>query len=163
MFNGIMENWARDVVILHLVCVSVVPAAKTWTAFLCVMEGLGQHPLAQSRETFRDLLSQIDPVCFRRHGAVPASVCQILSHLFGGSTERVPHLDQAVACDQCRITTYNRCSFALLGSTQLLNVNVETLIYQQVRIRNVSLIMPFFHGFLIDWILSVHTTHSGHL
>jgi len=64
MFNGIIENWAWDVVILHLVCVSVIPVAKTWMVFLCVMEGLGQHPLTQFRETFHDLLSQINPVCF---------------------------------------------------------------------------------------------------
>jgi len=38
--DGIIQNWARNV-ILHLVCASDVPAAKTWTAFSCVMEGVG--------------------------------------------------------------------------------------------------------------------------
>lgn len=38
--NGTIQNWARNV-ILHLVCVSDVPAAKTWTAFCSVTESLG--------------------------------------------------------------------------------------------------------------------------
>ncbi|KAF9779153.1 hypothetical protein BJ322DRAFT_1172093, partial [Thelephora terrestris] len=38
--DGTIQNWARNV-ILHLVCVSNVPAAKTWTAFCSVTEGLG--------------------------------------------------------------------------------------------------------------------------
>lgn len=73
------------------------------------------------REIFRDELSRINPLCFRRHGAVPASVCQILNHIFGGSVEREPCLNQLVACDQCGISVYDRCSFTLLGSTELLS------------------------------------------
>ena len=38
--DGIIQNWARSV-ILHLICVSDVPAAKTWIAFSCVVQGLG--------------------------------------------------------------------------------------------------------------------------
>jgi cell division septum initiation protein DivIVA len=38
--NGTIQNWARNV-ILHLICASDVPAAKTWTAFSAVVEGLG--------------------------------------------------------------------------------------------------------------------------
>ncbi|KAF9645629.1 hypothetical protein BDM02DRAFT_3262776 [Thelephora ganbajun] len=38
--DGIIQNWAWSV-ILHLICVSDVPAAKTWTAFSCITEGLG--------------------------------------------------------------------------------------------------------------------------
>lgn len=37
--DGIIQNWARSV-ILHLVCASDVPAAKTWAAFSCIVEGL---------------------------------------------------------------------------------------------------------------------------
>jgi len=37
--DGIIQNWARNV-ILHLVCVSNVPAAKTWDAFSCIAQGL---------------------------------------------------------------------------------------------------------------------------
>ena len=37
---GTIQNWARNI-ILHLICVSDVPAAKTWTAFSTVVEGLG--------------------------------------------------------------------------------------------------------------------------
>jgi len=40
--DGIIQNWARNV-ILHLVCASDVPAAKTWDAFSCVTKGLGIH------------------------------------------------------------------------------------------------------------------------
>ena len=40
MLDGTIQNWARNV-ILHLVCASDVPAAKTWTAFSAVVEGLG--------------------------------------------------------------------------------------------------------------------------
>ena len=38
--DGTIQNWARNV-ILHLICASDVPAAKTWTAFSTVVEGLG--------------------------------------------------------------------------------------------------------------------------
>ena len=38
--DGTIQNWARNV-ILHLICASDVPAAKTWTAFSAVVEGLG--------------------------------------------------------------------------------------------------------------------------
>ena len=79
------------------------------------------HKFTFFREMFRDKLSQINPVYFRRHGTVPASVCQILGHIFGTSIECEPHLDQVVACEQCGISTYERRSFALLGSTQLLD------------------------------------------
>lgn len=37
--EGTIQNWARNV-ILHLVCASDVPAAKTWTAFSIVTQGL---------------------------------------------------------------------------------------------------------------------------
>jgi len=73
------------------------------------------------RETFRDNLSQVNQVYFRRHGKVPASVCRILSHIFSRDVSREPHLDQLVACDTCGISMYYRCSFALLGSADLLN------------------------------------------
>jgi uncharacterized protein YoxC len=39
---GTIQDWVRSV-ILHLVCTSDVPAAKTWTAFHSVAEGLGVH------------------------------------------------------------------------------------------------------------------------
>jgi hypothetical protein len=73
------------------------------------------------RETFRDKLSQVNSTYFRRHGRVPASVCRILGHIFSRSVEREPHLNQVVVCNQCGTTMHNRCSFALLGSTELLN------------------------------------------
>ena len=38
--DGIIQDWARNI-ILHLICESDVPAAKTWVAFSCVMTGLG--------------------------------------------------------------------------------------------------------------------------
>ena len=38
--DGTIQNWARNI-ILHLICVSDVPAAKTWMAFSTVVEGLG--------------------------------------------------------------------------------------------------------------------------
>jgi hypothetical protein len=38
--NGIIQNWAWSV-ILHLICVSDVPAVKTWITFSCVVQGLG--------------------------------------------------------------------------------------------------------------------------
>jgi len=40
--NGIIQNWAQSV-ILHLVCESGVPAARTWNAFSCIAQGLGIH------------------------------------------------------------------------------------------------------------------------
>jgi hypothetical protein len=73
------------------------------------------------RDSFRDELSRIDPACFRRHGAVPASVCRILGRIFGDSAEREPHLDQLVACDPCGISISNRCSLPLFGLTRLLD------------------------------------------
>jgi len=73
------------------------------------------------RETFRDKLSQVNPAYFRRHGMVTASVCKILGHILGGSAEYEPHLNQVVACDWCGISMDDRCSFPLLGSTQMLN------------------------------------------
>ena len=73
------------------------------------------------RDAFRDELSQINPVYFRRHGAVPASVCRILGQVFGDSTECEPHLDQLVACDQCGISTHEHCPFPLFGLTRLLD------------------------------------------
>lgn len=73
------------------------------------------------RETFRDKLSRINPAYFRRHGAVLASVCRILGHIFGNSAGCEPYLNQVVACDHCDISTYERCSFSLLGSTELLD------------------------------------------
>jgi TolA-binding protein len=38
--DGTIQDWARSV-ILHLICESDVPAAKTWTAFSVSTEGLG--------------------------------------------------------------------------------------------------------------------------
>ena len=38
--NGTIQNWAQSI-ILHLVCASDVPVAKTWAAFSCITEGLG--------------------------------------------------------------------------------------------------------------------------
>ena len=38
--DGTIQNWARSI-ILHLVCASDVPAAKTWAAFSCITQGLG--------------------------------------------------------------------------------------------------------------------------
>ena len=73
------------------------------------------------RETFRNELSQVNPEYFRRHGKVTASVCRILSHIFSRDVVREPHLDQLVACDPCGVSMYCRCSFALLGSSDLLN------------------------------------------
>jgi len=73
------------------------------------------------RDMFRDELSRTNPVYFRRHGTVQASVCRILGHIFGTSIESEPHLDQVLACDQCDISIYERCSFSLIGSTQLLD------------------------------------------
>ena len=73
------------------------------------------------RETFRDELSRINPTCFRRYGMVLASVCRILGHIYSNSIECEPYLNQVVACDQCGISMYDRSSFALLGSTPLLN------------------------------------------
>ena len=74
------------------------------------------------RDKFRDELFQTNPVCFRRHGMVPASVCCILSQILGDFIECEPHLNQLVTCDQCGTPTCDdRCSFALLGSTLLLD------------------------------------------
>ena len=73
------------------------------------------------REMFRDDLSQINPVYFPRHGQVPASVCRIFCHIFGGSIEREPHLEQVVVCGRCSTSASVRCSFALIGSNNLLD------------------------------------------
>ena len=78
------------------------------------------HEFTSFRETFRNELSRINPTYFRRHGAVPASVCQILLHIFGDSAGREPHLDQAVGCSHCGVSTHQRCSFSSLGSTEML-------------------------------------------
>jgi len=79
------------------------------------------HKFTSFREIFRDKLSQIDPGTFWRHGAVRASVCQILGHILNGSAECEPHLDQVVACDWCGTSAGVHCSFPLIGSTQILN------------------------------------------
>jgi len=73
------------------------------------------------REMFRDDLSQINPVYFPRHGQVPASVCRIFCHIFSASVEREPHLKQVVVCGRCDTSTSVRCSFALIGSNDLLD------------------------------------------
>ena len=73
------------------------------------------------RDEFRDKLSQVNPEYFRCHGAVLASVCQVLGRVFGGSIGCEPYLAQLVACDQCNISVYNHCPLTLLGSTQLLS------------------------------------------
>ena len=45
------------------------------------------------RETFRDNLSRIDPIRFKRNGPVLASVCRIFSRVFTGSGPCEPHLE----------------------------------------------------------------------
>ena len=72
------------------------------------------------REDFRDCLSFVNPECFNRYGKVPASVCRILSYLLGGAATQEPHLNQQLICNQCKNATHARCSFSLLGSTDLL-------------------------------------------
>jgi hypothetical protein len=83
-----------------------------------------QAELAQEftsfRETFREELSQINPEYFQRYGAVLASVCHVLSRVFGDSIDSQPHLDQSLVCDWCGISTHCRCRFTLLGSSDLL-------------------------------------------
>jgi len=79
------------------------------------------HKFTFFRETFCDKLSQIDPVSFRRHGAALASVCRILGHILNGFAECEPYLDQVVACDWYGTSMDARCSFSLIGSTQMLD------------------------------------------
>ena len=79
------------------------------------------HKFTFFREMFRDKLSQIDPVSFRRHGAALTSVCRILGHILNGSAECEPYLNQVVACDWCGTSMDVRCSFSLIGSTQTLD------------------------------------------
>ena len=83
-------------------------------------EALSQE-FTSFRETFRDELSRTNPAYFQRHGMVPASVCRILSHIFGDSAKCEPHLDQLVACNRCGISTHDPSSFTLLGSAQMLD------------------------------------------
>lgn len=73
------------------------------------------------RETFRDELHQVNPDCFKRYGAVEASVCRILGHIFSSHVEREPYLDQVAACDPCGTSAHYRCCFSLIGSSQLLD------------------------------------------
>ena len=83
------------------------------------------HAFDSLRETFRDKLSAINPGYFRRHGAVPASVCRILGHIFSNSTEHEPCLEQVVTCDWCGTSTPYRCSFTLLGTSTLLDAYLD--------------------------------------
>lgn len=72
------------------------------------------------REGFRDQLSLVNPVYFKRYGQVSASVCNILSYLLGGVVTQEPHLNQQLVCNRCGTSAPARCSFPLLGSTELL-------------------------------------------
>ena len=81
------------------------------------------HAFTSFRETFRDELSRINPGYFPRRGQVLASVCHIFSHIFSGSTEYEPHLEQVIACDRCNTSTTARSSFTLLGSSSLLEIH----------------------------------------
>ena len=72
------------------------------------------------RNAFRNLLSQVDPTRFKRFGPEEISVYQVLSHIFTSSIESQPHLDQVVVCNTCGGSANVHCSFALLGSIELL-------------------------------------------
>jgi hypothetical protein len=141
------DNWscAYDVVFMSLLsvyrnssptwCDKWRQQAPTWNTFLGgafdsllsmarnnrTPPAMLSYEFTSFRETFRDKLSQINPAYFRRHGRIPASVCQILSHVFDGSVVCEPYLNQAMACGQCGATTHSRYPFTLLGSTVLLD------------------------------------------
>ena len=141
-----VENWscAYDVVFMSFWSIyqnsssgwrnKWMQQAPKWSSFLGAAfdsllttvrnPGVSQAMLSREftsfREAFRDELSLINPTYFRRHGPVTASVCQVLLHIFDDSAGREPHLNQAVNCDHCGISTHARCSFSSLGSTEML-------------------------------------------
>jgi len=79
------------------------------------------HEFTAYRNTFRNLLSGVNPTLFKCLGMIPIAVYPVLSHIFSSSIESQPYLNQVVVCNACGGLTNVRCLFALLGSIELLS------------------------------------------